>query len=181
MGYHFRVYETVKSKAESTTLIPIIPGRYLICTDTSDVYYDNKDRIRKRLSDIVDLNTDTERAAIIAPLDKFYYVKETAHLWRYQDSKWVDLTAVAEPVSKSVALTLTAAGWSSQKQTLSITGLGATQNGTLGLAQGITETQMQAAAQAGLYIDSQSEGKIVIGAKWTVPSCDIPITLILLD
>ena len=40
MGYNFRVFETVKSKAENTALIPITPGRYLICTDTSDVYYD---------------------------------------------------------------------------------------------------------------------------------------------
>ena len=42
MGYNFRVFETVKSKAENTALIPITPGRYLICTDTSDVYYDTK-------------------------------------------------------------------------------------------------------------------------------------------
>ena len=82
MGYNFRVFETVKSKAENTALIPITPGRYLICTDTSDVYYDTKDNVRKHLTDIIDLETDAERTAILAPLDKFYFVKDTAHIWK---------------------------------------------------------------------------------------------------
>ena len=70
MGYNFRVFETVKSKAENTALSQITPGRYLICTDTSDVYYDTKDNVRKHLTDIIDLETDAERTAILAPLDK---------------------------------------------------------------------------------------------------------------
>lgn len=49
MGYNFRVFETVKSKSENTALIPITPGRYLICTDTSDVYYDTKDNVQKAI------------------------------------------------------------------------------------------------------------------------------------
>lgn len=30
MGYYFRTYETVLSKAQNTTTVPIVPGRYLI-------------------------------------------------------------------------------------------------------------------------------------------------------
>lgn len=83
MGYYFRTYETVLSKAQNTTTVPIVPGRYLICTDTGDVFYDTKDKVRKHLTDIIDVATESARQAILAPMERFYFVKETAHLWRY--------------------------------------------------------------------------------------------------
>ena len=79
MGYYFRTYETVLSKAENPTLVPIIPGRYLICKDTGDIFYDTNDGTRKHLTDIVDIETESARAELLAPLNKFYFVKETAH------------------------------------------------------------------------------------------------------
>ena len=45
MSYYFRTYETVRSKAQDTTVVPIVPGRYLICTDTGDIFYDTGDLV----------------------------------------------------------------------------------------------------------------------------------------
>lgn len=95
MGYFFSAYETTRSKVKDTSLCPIVPGQYLICTDSGDVFYDTEDGARKHLTDIIDLETDAERIAILAPLDKIHFVKETAHFWRYLNGVWVDLSTVA--------------------------------------------------------------------------------------
>lgn len=94
MSYFFRAYETTRFKAMDTTLCPISPGQYLICKDSGDVYYDTEDGVRKQLTDIVDLETESQRIAILTPIDKIYFVKETAHFWRYLNDGWVDLSNV---------------------------------------------------------------------------------------
>ena len=68
MGYYFRTYETVLSKAQNPTLVPIIPGRYLICKDTGDIFYDTNDGTRKHLTDIVDIETESARAELVTPM-----------------------------------------------------------------------------------------------------------------
>lgn len=178
MGYNFRVFETVKSKAENTALIPITPGRYLICTDTSDVYYDTKDNVRKHLTDIIDLETDAERTAILAPLDKFYFVKNTAHFWRYLGNAWVDLTSTGG--SEAVYATLTADGWASGKQSILVSGLGANQNGIISITQNISAQAMEAVKNGELYACGQADGTVTIAADGTIPTCDIPVVIILL-
>lgn len=180
MGYNFRVFETVKSKAENTALIPITPGRYLICTDTSDVYYDTKDNVRKHLTDIIDLETDAERTAILAPLDKFYFVKDTAHFWRYLNDAWVDLTS-GSGASDAVYATLAADGWVNGKQSISINGLGANQNGIISITQDISAQAMEAVKNGELYVCAQADGTITIAADGAVPTCDIPTVIILLS
>ena len=68
------------------------------------------------------------------------------------------LTALAEKcdASNAVTATLTAAGWASGQQTLTIAGLGATQNGVIGLSQSITDEQLSAASEAEMYICGQA-------------------------
>lgn len=94
MDYFFNAYETTRSKVKDTGLCPIVPGQYLICTDSGDVFYDTEDGVRKQLTDIIDLETDAERVSILTPLDKMYFVKETAHFWRYLNGLWVDLSGM---------------------------------------------------------------------------------------
>lgn len=95
MSHFFKAYETYQSKVLNTGLCPIKPGQYLICIDTGNVYYDTNENVRRQLTDIIDLDTDAQRLAIVAPLDKFYFVKGTRHLWRYTDGVWHDLSASA--------------------------------------------------------------------------------------
>ena len=82
--------------------------------------------------------------------------------------------------SNAVTATLTAAGWASGQQTLTIAGLGATQNGVIGLSQSITDEQLSAASEAEMYICGQAAGSVTIAANGAVPTCDIPVVVILL-
>lgn len=77
--------------------------------------------------------------------------------------------------------TLAAGSWSNGQQTLTVAGLGAEQNGVIGISQSISDEQFAAAAEACLYVCSQSAGSITIAANGTVPECDIPVTVILLS
>lgn len=97
-GYPFKVFETYQNKVLNTELCPISPGQYVICVDTGNVYYDSGENTRKQLTDVIDLETDAQRQAIVAPLDKLYFVKETCHLWRYVNGEWKDLSSGAAAV-----------------------------------------------------------------------------------
>ena len=87
------------------------------------------------------------------------------------------LTALAEKcdASNAVTATLTAAGWASGQQTLTIAGLG-----VIGLSQSITDEQLSAASEAEMYICGQAAGSVTIAANGSVPTCDIPVVVILL-
>lgn len=93
--FQFQAFEVVRSMVDNLELCPIAPGQYLICTDSGDLFYDTKDGVRKHLTDIIDIETDAERIAILAPLDKTYFVKGTGHFWRYLNGAWVDLSTIA--------------------------------------------------------------------------------------
>lgn len=116
MDYFFSAFETTRSKAKDTSLCPIAPGQYFICTDSGDVFYDTADGVRKHLTDIIDLETDAERAAILTPLDKMYFVKETAHFWRYLNGTWADLSImIAGTTKKPYTKVFTPSDWSNHK------------------------------------------------------------------
>ena len=168
MGYYFRTYETVLSKAQNTTTVPIVPGRYLICTDTGDVFYD-----------IIDVATESARQAILAPMERFYFVKETAHLWRYTGGAWVDLTPGYE--TEAVFTTLSAAAWSNKTQALTIKGLAASQNGVISLTQNISAAALKAAKKASLRATGQAANSLTMTADGTVPTVDIPVVVILMS
>ena len=179
MGNYFRTYETVLSKAQNTTTVPIVPGRYLICTDTGDVFYDTKDKVRKHLTDIIDVATESARQAILAPMERFYFVKETAHLWRYTGGAWVDLTPGYE--TEAVFTTLSAAAWSNKTQALTIKGLAASQNGVISLTQNISAAALKAAKKASLRATGQAANSLTMTADGTVPTVDIPVVVILMS
>ena len=104
MEYLFDTNETTLSKVKDISLCPIKPGQYFICTDTGDIYYDTKDGVRKHLTDIIDLETDEERLAILAPIDKVYFVKSTRHFYRFILDEWVDLSANLSSIGNSTVV-----------------------------------------------------------------------------
>lgn len=179
MSFNFRVYETVKSKAENKEICPIVPGQYLICTDSGDVFYDTGDKVRKHLTDIIDLETDADRLAVLAPLDKFYFVKKTAHFWRYLAGSWTDLTSGGGE-STAVYTTLAANAWVNAQQTISVLGLGTNQNGMIGVTHNISAQAMDAVRNGMLYACGQGDGTLTVAADGDVPTCDIPVVVILL-
>lgn len=182
MGYFFRVCETVKSVVKDIEKIPIIPGQYLICTDTGDLYYDNADSKRQHLTDIIDLETDAERTAILVPIDKTYFVKSTCHFWRYLSGAWVDLSAAtAGGSSQAVFVTLQANEWVAGRQTVSVPGMTKNQNGNVGLIHDVTTAQFEAASNANLYPCHQEDGELTIAVYGDTPTVDIPAVVILLS
>ena len=80
----------------------------------------------------------------------------------------------------SVNVTLAASSWTNKQQTVTISGITATSDGIVNLAQSATDIQKNAALEAGLAVHSQAAGSLTITAKGTVPTVDIPITVIML-
>ena len=59
---------------------PVNDGQFIVATDSRELFYDNG-TLRIPLADIVFLNTEEERASILAPLPKFYFVIATGKLY----------------------------------------------------------------------------------------------------
>ena len=81
----------------------------------------------------------------------------------------------------TVDATLLASAWSSGVQTLTVSGLPADGNGNISLSQSVTETQFNAAIKAGLCVTGQSENTLVVTAKNTVPTVNIPVVVTILS
>jgi len=80
----------------------------------------------------------------------------------------------------AVDATLLASGWSSGRQTLAVDGVTAESNGYMGLAQDITDEQWDSANAAKLRLCAQADGSVTVEARGVTPSCDIPITIVLM-
>ena len=81
--------------------------------------------------------------------------------------------------SVAITATLLASAWSSGQQTITVSGLGATQNG-IALPQNCSDSEYEAVCAAGLMVTSQSAGSLTFSANGEVPQIDIPILIILL-
>ncbi len=170
---------TVESKARNTTQLPISEGQFLMTSDTKNVFYDLAGE-RIQLTDIIELDTEAQRKAILAPLNKFYFVKDTGILWRYNNG-WLSWGHGGGSSSSAVHKVLTAAGWVNNQQVVSISGLTANQNGIAGLSQDISQAEFEAAANAEMRICAQADGSFTVVYHGDKPGCDIPITIIILD
>ena len=83
--------------------------------------------------------------------------------------------------SSAIYGTLRADAWQNSQQKLLVDRLTATQNGVIGVTHNITDEQLQACANGGLYICDQGEGYLTIAISGDTPPCDIPVVVILLD
>ena len=66
---------------------PVSDGQFIVATDSRELFYDNG-TLRIPLADIVFLNTEEERASILAPLPKFYFVIATGKLYVWDGTIW---------------------------------------------------------------------------------------------
>lgn len=82
--------------------------------------------------------------------------------------------------SRAVTGTLTKNGWVSGRQSLPVAGLQENQNGVIGIAQEVTDSQMEAAKGAELYVCNQVDGALTVACFGDVPQFDIPVVTILL-
>lgn len=91
------------------------------------------------------------------------------------------LAGVKDKADKSVskAATLTAAGWSDGVQSLAVSGVTATANGSLRIAQSATDEQFAAWSAAQPRVTAQAAGSLTVKAAGTVPTIDIPVEVII--
>ena len=171
----FNVNQTVASKARNTSDVPFKEKQFLIVTHPGDIFYDF-DGTRVQLTDILVVDTESQRLALTSPFEKFYFVKRSGVLWRYNNGSWVKCSGGG---STSVDKVLTVAAWSDNKQSVAISGLTADQNGIVGLSQSVSLEEREAAETASLYVCGQEDGSFTIAIGGDKPTCDIPITVIL--
>lgn len=84
------------------------------------------------------------------------------------------------PPSQSITATLTSTGWADNSQTLTVSGVTATSNGLLRIAQSATNEQFTAWGAALPRITAQAADSITVTIAGTVPTVDIPVEVILL-
>lgn len=79
----------------------------------------------------------------------------------------------------SKAATLTAAGWSNGVQTLAVSGVTASANGSLRIAQSATDEQFAAWGAAQPRVTAQAAGSLTVKAAGAVPAVDIPVEVVM--
>lgn len=84
-------------------------------------------------------------------------------------------------ISRAIGTTLYGNSWANRRQAVAVEGLKKESNGIAGIAQDITDAQLEAAKNAELYICGQQDGVLTIAAYGDIPTCDIPIIVILLS
>lgn len=115
MATYFNPNTTVESKAQDPSVIPIKDGQFLMATDTGSLFYDAVNK-RIQFMDIIKLDTEAQRIALVAPIDKFYFVKESATLWKFVDGEWKNWPNGGSGGGVgSYVKTFTAADWSGEK------------------------------------------------------------------
>ena len=84
------------------------------------------------------------------------------------------------PPSQSITATLTSTGWADNDQTLTVSGVTATSNGLLRIAQTATTEQFTAWGASLPRITAQAAGSITVTIAGTVPTVDIPVEVVIL-
>ena len=142
-------------------------GQYLGFTDTDTlgaVSLPSASTGSKGITYLVDSyeRTDTDKAVTPKALNSVYKLVE-------------------DKADKSVskAATLTAAGWSNGVQTLAVSGVTASANGSLRIAQSATDEQFAAWGAAQPRVTAQAAGSLTVKAAGTVPTIDIPVEVII--
>ena len=84
--------------------------------------------------------------------------------------------------SSSVLVTLIASGWDAdtKAQTVSVSGVAATSNGSLRIAQSATDEQFTAWGAAQPRVTAQANNSITVTLSGTVPKIDIPVEVLII-
>lgn len=85
----FKFWNTINSKLSS---LPLQDGQFIVSRDTSMLYADITGVGRLTFTDWIDLDTEADRLAILAPIvGKIYYVIATNAIYKYISGKWICL------------------------------------------------------------------------------------------
>lgn len=110
------------------------------------------------------------------PDDGGFYIDAVVN----DENKRIRVTSPGADGSTAVYATLLASGWENSQQTITVDGLTADTNGVIGVTHDITDEQLTACGNAGLYVCAQGSGTLTIALNGDTPACDIPVVIILL-
>jgi len=86
-----KLIETIQTKLSTLTKSD---GQLIVVRDNASLYID-LDGNRVYISDWIDIETDTDRLAMLSPLsNKYYYVTENNKVWRYKNGDWVLISSI---------------------------------------------------------------------------------------
>lgn len=87
-----KLYSTTSSKLDS---LDVVGGQLIVSKDSSCLYIDIDSIGRLKITDWIELETDNNRLAVLAPISgKIYYVEETNSIWKYIKGSWKCLNEV---------------------------------------------------------------------------------------
>ena len=87
-----KLYNTTSSKLNS---LNIVGGQLIVSKDDSCLYVDIDSIGRLKITDWIELETDNDRLAVLAPISgKIYYVSKTNAIWKYVKGSWKCLNEV---------------------------------------------------------------------------------------
>ena len=75
----------IATTSDKMSGIPLLSGQLIFSRDDRVIYLDSDQRTAFTTFIIID--TEAERKNLVSPISAFYFVEETAILWRY-DKKW---------------------------------------------------------------------------------------------
>lgn len=79
-----------RTVAANLNTLPVRTGNLIFVSDTKQIFLDSLGT-RIEYTCIQVFNKEEERLNLLAPIKGFYFVEETAILWRF-DTQWVQLT-----------------------------------------------------------------------------------------
>lgn len=90
----FSVIATTASRVKD---LIIKNGQIIFIQDKGRIAFDFKDK-RVFYNQITELDTEYERLNLSSPLNGYYFIIETACLWLYRDSEWIQINSTPKEV-----------------------------------------------------------------------------------
>lgn len=85
----------IATTSSKVNQIPVISGQLIFSRDDRVIYLDAESN-RTSFQQIISVINDATREELVSPVEGFYFVEETAALWRYKDSEWTQISAKAD-------------------------------------------------------------------------------------
>lgn len=95
-----RAVNLALTDSSNSKYVPYKDGMLSFATDTGNLYIDCNNK-RIEITDVITLETESNRTSILAPItNKFYFVKATNLLYRYDGSSWITINDVSSIITR---------------------------------------------------------------------------------
>lgn len=81
----------IATTSDKLSGIKVTSGQLIFSRDDRVIYLDTD--VRTSFQQIITVAKETTRPNLVSPVEGFYFVEDTAVLWRYKDGVWTALTS----------------------------------------------------------------------------------------